>query len=73
MERLDWYVGARIHRDGLGGVSWYVESSDALSAPGLVEDGYSPKLLDAATTVRAVMFTELLRMYDGMPQELPFV
>lgn len=72
MEELNWYVGARITRTSFGAVHWFVESADGLSHGHLVDEGTPPGIMKATLDVRSAVFAELVRLANGMPQELPF-
>lgn len=64
MEEISWYVGARITRNGIGAVHWFVESSDGLSHGHLVDEGIPTGMMKAITDARAAVFYEFVRLYN---------
>lgn len=73
MDEISWYVGARITRDVLGNIHWFVESSDGLSHGNLVDEGSPIDMLHATWQVCEAIGGEFHRLYTGRVEQLKFI
>lgn len=73
MEEVSWFIGARIARDVIGNIHWFVESSDGLSHGNLVDEGSPRDLLQAMHAVDRAVIDELYRLYTSRIEQLRMI